>query len=59
MFSFQIEYDDRARAQSLKEQESKNLGEAKPIVAEAPKIVAPGDDEEEDDDESDLDIDNI
>ncbi|XP_047476359.1 eukaryotic translation initiation factor 5-like [Penaeus chinensis] len=55
----EIEYDDRARAQSLKEQENKNLGEAKPIVAEAPKIVAPGDDEEEDDDESDLDIDNI
>lgn len=54
----QIEYDDRARAQSLKEQENKNSVEAKPLVAEAPKIVAPGDEEEEDD-ESDLDIDNI
>merc|ERR1719357_2142522 len=49
----EIEYDDKARGQSLKEQESKNAGEAKPIVAETA-----GADEEEDDD-SDVDIDNI
>jgi len=49
----EIEYDDRARAQSLKEQESKNAGEAKPLVAET--AVA----EEEEDDDSDVDIDNI
>lgn len=50
----EIEYDEKARVQTLKEQETKTE-EAKPVVAEAPKIVAPDDDDED----SDLDIDNL
>lgn len=51
----EIEYDEKARIQTLKEQESR-LEEAKPVIAEVPKIVAQ---DEEDEDDSDLDIDNL
>lgn len=53
-----VEFDPRALSQTLKEQEAKNSADTKPLVAEAPKIVAPGEEEEEED-ESDLDIDNL
>ncbi|XP_071539585.1 eukaryotic translation initiation factor 5 [Panulirus ornatus] len=54
-----VEFDPRALSQTLKEQEAKNSADTKPLVAEAPKIVAPGEEEEEEEDESDLDIDNL
>nr|XP_053640095.1 eukaryotic translation initiation factor 5-like [Cherax quadricarinatus] len=56
-----VEFDPRALSQSLKEQEAKIAGDTKPIVAEAPKIVGPGeeDEDDDDDDDSDLDIDNL
>lgn len=54
-----VAFDPRALNQSLKEQEAKIAGDVKPIIAEAPKIVAPGEEDDEDDDDSDLDIDNL
>ncbi|MPC23963.1 Eukaryotic translation initiation factor 5 [Portunus trituberculatus] len=52
-----VEFDVRAKSESLKEQEAKKAVDNQPVVAEAPKTAEPG--EEEEDDESDLDIDNL
>lgn len=51
----EIEYDEKARIQSLKEQETKNDDG---VVTTNPKIVAP-EDADEDEDDSDVDIDNL
>ncbi|XP_066937360.1 eukaryotic translation initiation factor 5 [Macrobrachium rosenbergii] len=52
----EIEYNEKARGQTLKEQESKNEDGT---VPGAPKIVAPDEAEEEEEDDSDVDIDNL
>lgn len=52
-----VEFDIRAKSESLKEQEAKKAVDNQPVVAEAPKTAGPGGEDE--DDESDLDIDNL
>lgn len=58
MMSFLLlQFDIRAKSESLKEQEAKKAVDNQPVVAEAPKTAGPGGEDE--DDESDLDIDNL
>jgi len=51
----EIEYDDKARVESLKAQESKNT-EDKPVVAE---VAAADEEDDEGEEDSDVDIDNL
>ena len=53
-----VEFDIRAKSESLKAQEAKKAVDNQPVVAEAPMTAEAG--KEEEDDESDLpDIDNL